>query len=159
MDTIKGVDIVLFPKDVERRHEIHAEVDKNMSISVLTKPVLKRLRLVCEPCEGFKAQDAQGRTWTPIGKVNLEWYRSPIAKQYSETFYVVESDVEMVMMRANAFPHDDVEDEPQTHPIGLQKQTPEEQKKQAEKKAEAEERRAKEQKEQEDRERENRSGR
>ncbi|KAL8939490.1 MAG: hypothetical protein Q9211_002721 [Gyalolechia sp. 1 TL-2023] len=156
MDVSEGVDIVLFPTDIETQVHMHAEVDESLPINTITISVVKELRLDYKPCEENETQGAEHRTCNIIGKVDLLWHKRSIAKQYLATFYVLASKTRKVSFGRNALPNREGENESGLFPLGLGQQTPAEQAQQAQKKAEAEKRRAEEQRQQEDRDREKR---
>lgn len=123
-DATGGMSIVLFPGDEEGHVEIHAEVDQSMPFSVISRQILKRLGLDCKPCQKVEAQDTKYRTYVAVGKIDLQWHKTSIAKQHSETFYVVDSETAVVLLGGSAFPTDNTEGDPGTYPIGLKPQTP-----------------------------------
>ena len=157
-----------------------------MPISIITKSVLKWLRLDCRTCELVHIQDSRQQEYRPFGKVDLQWHKVGIAKQHAETFYVIESETKMVLLGRSAFSNDE-EHGAGTYPLELGQQTPgtdicahrsslsrfgasskepkltphrflEQKAQQEQKRIAAEKRRAEEQKQQEARDREKRQG-
>ncbi|KAL8939489.1 MAG: hypothetical protein Q9211_002720 [Gyalolechia sp. 1 TL-2023] len=159
MDAFDGVDIILFPGvllpgEEEIHLEIHASVDESMPLSIISEPVLNSLQRGCRPCEAAEIHNGRSETFRPFGKIDLQWHKVGFAKQYAETFYVIQSKTKLVTFGAT-WNHDD-EAGAGTYPLELGQQTPEQKAQQAQKKVEAEKRRAEEVKQQEARDREKR---
>ncbi|KAL8717933.1 MAG: hypothetical protein Q9225_004881 [Loekoesia sp. 1 TL-2023] len=159
MDEVDGVKIVLFPGDVfpggvETHVDIHADVDRSIPVSIISRPVLNCLRLDCKPCEAIDIQYKRQQKHRLFGKVDLQWHIMGIAKQHSETFYIIESETKMVVLGRTAFPEDEDQAGAGTYPLEHAKQTSEEAAQQAQKKIGAKERQAEEKKQQEARDRE-----
>ncbi|KAI4185932.1 MAG: hypothetical protein L6R41_003829 [Letrouitia leprolyta] len=156
MDPNNGLPIVLFPGDVETQINIHANVNKSIPVSFISKPVLECLRLSCEPCDAIEVQDQRHQPCRPFGKVLLQWHEVGIAKQHAETFYVIESETKVVILGETA--SRDISDKvgAGAYPLELGQQTSEQKAEQVRRKAEADKRRAEERKQQEARDREKR---
>lgn len=161
MDAFDGVDItlfpgILFPGEVETHLDIHADVDESIPVSIISRPVLNWLQQACINCEAIEIRDGRNQTYRPFGKIDLQWHKEGFAKQYAETFYVIESEIKLVTLGATACSDNPNESSAGIYPLELGQQTPEQKAQQAQKKAEAEKRRAEEQKQQEARDREKR---
>ncbi|KAL8677812.1 MAG: hypothetical protein Q9186_005792 [Xanthomendoza sp. 1 TL-2023] len=119
-DDIQEYDIHIFPRNARGYVFIQAKADRSMPVSIVSTPVLTRLQRKFMLCQAIQIQDARGQTYVPIGKINLEWRLWDDAKSFPETFYVVESDVSMVMLGSSAFHEDFVEEEDENdfYPIG-----------------------------------------
>ncbi|KAL8808571.1 MAG: hypothetical protein Q9200_004234 [Gallowayella weberi] len=106
----EGLLVVIFHAHGEEYIDMQAKTTRNVPNSVVTSPILARLHLEAEPCDGVQIQDADGRTHVAVSKIELEWRLWEVAEQYSVTFYVLESDVSVVLLGENAFPDDFRED-------------------------------------------------
>ncbi|KAL8799168.1 MAG: hypothetical protein Q9182_006105 [Xanthomendoza sp. 2 TL-2023] len=110
--------------EVETHCSIYAQVDKSKPISILSTPIFHDLQIVYEPCPEGQVQDARNHSYTIIGKVDLDWIVWQGAMQWSETFYVVRSDVAMVMLGQSAFREDYKEPDDECYVIELPQKTP-----------------------------------
>ncbi|KAL9002392.1 MAG: hypothetical protein Q9188_004663, partial [Gyalolechia gomerana] len=167
-DAFDGANIVLFPGvllpgEAETHLDIHANVDESIPVSIISRPVLDWLQRGCNPCEAIEIQDGRNQTYRPFGKIVLQWHKVGFARQYAETFYVIESETQLVTFGASASSKDSAEAGTGTYPVELGQQTSanalpslEKKAQQAQKKIEAEKRQAEEQKQQEARDREKR---
>lgn len=121
-DAFNGVDVTLFPGDVESEVEVHADFDESLGVSIISRPVLQRLKVGCEPCNDVEEEDASGTMYRPFGSIKLYWHKEGIAKQFPETFYVIESDTEIVKFGKTASSVCQ-EISGGAYPLGLRKQT------------------------------------
>ncbi|KAL8940197.1 MAG: hypothetical protein Q9216_002948 [Gyalolechia sp. 2 TL-2023] len=128
MDIFDGADIVLFPGvclpgEQETHMDIHANVDESIPISIISRPVLNHLERTCNPCEAIEVRDGSNQTYRPFGKIELQWHKVGFAKQYEETFYVVESATQFVMFGARTTSKEHDAADAGTYPLELRQQT------------------------------------
>ncbi|KAL8684882.1 MAG: hypothetical protein Q9224_006085, partial [Gallowayella concinna] len=103
---------------------IYAQVDKSKPTSIISTTALQALHVVYEPCPERQTQDAKNRSYTLIGKLDLDWFVWDGAMQWSETFYVVRSDRAVVMLGESAFGEDYKEPDDDCCPLELPQKTP-----------------------------------
>ncbi|KAI4245814.1 MAG: hypothetical protein L6R40_002342 [Gallowayella cf. fulva] len=93
------ISVVLFSEDGELYIDKCAKVDEVMSISIVSRPVLLRLKVSYVTCDKLEVKDANGETHRPFGKVLLQWHKVDVSKTYSETFYVVDASTTFATFR------------------------------------------------------------
>lgn len=128
-DAFDGVDItlfpgILFPGEVETHLDIHADVDESIPVSIISRPVLNWLQQACINCEAIEIRDGRNQTYRPFGKIDLQWHKEGFAKQYAETFYVIESEIKLVTLGATACSDNPNESSAGIYPLELGQQTP-----------------------------------
>ncbi|KAL9039488.1 MAG: hypothetical protein Q9180_002495 [Flavoplaca navasiana] len=96
-DSPETVEIILFPRDAHGSFAVTADVEKSVPISIISSRIPYRLQQKYEPCEVEETRDAKGRTYDLIGKISLGWHEDDEAVGYDETFYVIDSEVPMVL--------------------------------------------------------------
>ena len=116
--------IIIFSDDNEEaREEVGAKLDKNAETSMISKPIFDRLRINYIPCEPAQVKDAKGTNHLIIGRVDLRWRKKDKHKSFSETFYIVESEVPYLVLRERAFAQGIQSSELELHKLGLNRQT------------------------------------
>lgn len=116
----EDIDITLFGDEGEIEVELKARVDTALSISIVSKSLINRLRTKSQPSQGRSVRDSRGKLHAPIGRVDLLWHRKAVPKTNQQTFFVVDSSDEAVIFGANAVPPEDF---PSIQPVGLGKQS------------------------------------
>ncbi|KAL8781236.1 MAG: hypothetical protein Q9213_006089 [Squamulea squamosa] len=144
-DELHGIDITLFPRKGNKSIELHADVDKDILHPILQKSVLNRLKLQYTLCDAPQIKDKKGRNHTPIGRVDLVWYKTGHHTEHEETFYVVESKSPDIVLKKTG----NNDTSTAARPLGLGAQSSEAEKQQVRNKAEADKKRAEEQKKRE----------
>ena len=104
--------------------EIQARIDASLPMSIISVPVRDRLkqrprRLALDP-----VKDSENNIYQPVDQCRLQWRIKNDARGYCEAFYVIESDVEVVILREKALLDQVKPGERSILPIGLSEQTP-----------------------------------
>ncbi|KAL8811413.1 MAG: hypothetical protein Q9200_001816 [Gallowayella weberi] len=153
MEAQADVDITLF-SELEQPEDsngsVRAQSDLSLRISIISRAMLRRVGVKYTPGKHETVKDARGVQHTPVGKVELRWYKQELGKSYPETFYVVESSTVFVILGSTAFPNSIQATGGNVQPIGVHEQTAEQKKIQEQKSKEALERRAKQKQEQDE---------
>ncbi|KAL9613240.1 MAG: hypothetical protein Q9167_002200 [Letrouitia subvulpina] len=123
MDEGNEIRIELYPAAVERFIHPLAQVDKEIPISIISIHCLTQLGLPYAACNRASVKDRSQTVYSPVGKIDLEWRKIDKAKQFSETFYVVEGDTPLVILGKTAFPQEENTGAELT-PLELSRQTP-----------------------------------
>lgn len=113
------VDVVIFGNTFEIEESTNAQVDKALNISLISKAMIKRLRADPKPCHQGTLKDSTGKTYQPIGKVDLLWHRVTALRSNEQTFFVVDLSGPDVIFGADAITS---EDPSNIHTLGLDNQ-------------------------------------
>lgn len=103
-DSPATVRVIVYPPHDHGSFIVTADVDKSVPISIISSRIPYRLNQKYEPCEQDPVSDMEGRIYTFIGRIDLDWHKEKVAVGYSETFYVIDSEVPMVLFGKSAFP-------------------------------------------------------
>lgn len=96
-------------------------MDSTIRYPTVQKATLDELQLQCDDhrqVEPYK--DKKGRIHTPIGRIDLKWHKIGHLKEYTDTFYVVESGGPRVVIKKTRENGTDNA----ARPLGLGAQTP-----------------------------------
>lgn len=85
--------------------------------------MLTKVRVGYTPCQKEAVKDSRNITHSPVGKVQLRWYKKDKGKSHPETFFVVNRTDCLVVLGATAFVNSNQPVGGEVHPIGLQQQT------------------------------------
>ncbi|KAI4257658.1 MAG: hypothetical protein L6R42_005511 [Xanthoria sp. 1 TBL-2021] len=130
----KVIPIILFHESVDTFTSAWARIDESMPISLLSFQILDELRLPHEPCDKTQVENDKGRLYNAVGKIDLKWVVWNIARDYSDTFYVVECEKPMVRLGASTIKDDFVAvKQGGCFPMALDKPSPEKKKQLAKK--------------------------
>ena len=99
-------------------------MDKILPISIISKAVVVDvLRVPYQKCQYTPVMDSRATLHSPIGRVELRWYKKDGAKSFDESFLVVDSSVPLVKLGATAYLKATAPVVPEVDTLGLQKQT------------------------------------
>ncbi|KAI4117909.1 MAG: hypothetical protein LQ338_007480, partial [Usnochroma carphineum] len=121
-----------------------------MPVSIVSKGVLKQMKLKYVPGKKEPVKDSRNVIYALVGQVDLRWHKEGQAKSYAETFYVVDQQTPLVILRYSAFEKSNKSAGGTIYPVGVQQQTAEENAILERKRQDAASRRAKEEQEQEE---------
>ncbi|KAL9600684.1 MAG: hypothetical protein Q9219_003014 [cf. Caloplaca sp. 3 TL-2023] len=100
-DIPNGVDIDLLYQEKETQIALHAKVDLNLEISVVSKPVLDKLKLKLkaddEDLSREKFPEVLELTYEALGRVDLLWCKKEGHHIYEATFDVINAYEQMVV--------------------------------------------------------------
>ncbi|KAL8983369.1 MAG: hypothetical protein Q9177_004996 [Variospora cf. flavescens] len=85
--------------------------------------MLAKVRVNYTPCHQDPVRDSMNTVHSPVGKVELRWYKKGKGKSHAETFYVVDRPQPLVILGATAFGDKNIPTGKEIHPIGLKEQT------------------------------------
>lgn len=83
---------------------LEAKSDQTLPISVISKATADRQGIPYTVSQREPVVDSKQTPYFPIGEVDLRWHRRNAARSYSETFYVVDTATDLVILGATAFP-------------------------------------------------------
>ena len=113
----------MFSSSEETQGSTLAKADPNLSISIISLEFVHRLGLVYTTCQHDPVKGSQPKTYMPIGKVELRWHKEGEAKSYPETFYIVESTDDDVILGRASFSEEDEARRSLIHTLALAPQT------------------------------------
>lgn len=145
------VDIVIFSDSEEWDAPLCAKSDKTLPISLISRATVARLQLGYTEPQRETVEDSEHKLYSPIGQLQLRWYKKGRARSHPETFYVVEMTA-CVILGATASSETTDANDSAIRTLGLDQQTTAEKERREQKKLEVQQRRAQEKKEQEERE-------
>ena len=117
-------DIVLFSNNAGVSRIFSAQRDATLSSSIVSAYVLRQIGLVCDEGEHDSFESSSGIVYHPIGKIELKWGYKTGAEDNLETFYVVDSQDEIVLLGASAFMQDELSNGERMYAFGVQKPNP-----------------------------------
>lgn len=106
IDSNSSVDIVVFSGNEEWEVSLEAKADRILPISIISKATAHRQRIPYIEIQREPVEDSEQTRYLPIGKADLRWHKRDAARSYSETFYVVNTTSDLVILGATAFPED-----------------------------------------------------
>ncbi|KAL8719569.1 MAG: hypothetical protein Q9225_003443 [Loekoesia sp. 1 TL-2023] len=127
MESQSNVDIIVFPERDESEDSegsITAQADKSIPYSIISTGMLNRLRVKYTACQKEAVKDCKDTTYSPMGKVDLRWYKKDTVKSHPQTFYVVDQTTSLVILGAPAFAASSQSGGGKLYPVGVHKQTP-----------------------------------
>ena len=117
------MDIILYPEDIEGELDIIATVDKSLHVSVVSMPVLTKLRLGFEKIIETTVKDSEDYKYSLIGKCEIQWRVKGETTGQTTTFHVIRSQKEEVILGEIAVSEKEEPGESTTLPIGTESQT------------------------------------
>lgn len=102
---------------------IKAQTEETLSYSIISKGMLAKVRVNYTPCHQDPVRDSMNTVHSPVGKVELRWYKKGKGKSHAEPFYVVDRPQPLVILGATAFVDKNIPAGKEIHPIGLKEQT------------------------------------
>lgn len=85
--------------------------------------MLHRLRVRYTPCQKEAVKDSKHTMYSPVGKVDLRWYKKDKVKSHPQTFHVVDRATPLVILGAPAFTASSQSAGGELYPVGLHQQT------------------------------------
>ena len=115
-----SIDITVFVDNDEKEESTRALVDPKLPSSIISKALVEKLQPGWRPSQQPLIKDSQGKAYSPIGQVELNWHRKDVPKTNQQTFFVVDLPDTSVVFGANAVPP---ESGPPISALGLKPQT------------------------------------
>lgn len=117
------VDIVIFSDSEEWDAPLCAKSDKTLPISLISRATVAHLQLGYTEPQRETVEDSEHKLYSPIGQLQLRWYKKGRARSHPETFYVVEMTACEVILGATASSETTDANDSAIRTLGLDQQT------------------------------------